>query len=121
MDFAELIKKVLEQQFHKVVPFIDEEKALVFTMKNHVDLAIIDLKLKTMNGIQILQQFKKRHPDLKTIILTGYPSIETNRQALALGADAYCVKPLDNAELVEKVRDVLALKKTSTSQTKFHK
>lgn len=112
LDFAELIKRVLEQQFHKVIPFTDEEEALVFTIHHHVDLAIIDIKLNTMNGVQVLQQLRKIHPTLKAIMLTGYPSIETSRQALALGAEAYCVKPLDNAELVEKVQDVLALKKT---------
>ena len=46
--------------------------------------------------------------DVKVMMLTGYPTIETARQALNLGASEYCVKPIDKNELEEKVSSVLS-------------
>jgi YesN/AraC family two-component response regulator len=50
---------------------------------------------------------KKRRPQLKAIMLTGYPTLETARKAMELGAGEYCVKPIDITELKEKVAEVL--------------
>ena len=61
-----------------------------------------------MSGIQVLDELKKVKPELKAIMLTGYPTIETAREALELGAGEYCVKPIDKQELEEKVAEVLA-------------
>ena len=51
---------------------------------------------------------KKNSPELKVIMLTGYPTIETAREAIELGAGEYCVKPIDKTELEEKVAGILA-------------
>lgn len=47
-------------------------------------------------------------PEMKVIMLTGYPTIETAREAIDLGAGEYCVKPIDKTELEEKVAEMLA-------------
>lgn len=60
-----------------------------------------------MSGIEVLAQLKKIIPDLKAIMLTGYPTVETAREAISLGANEYCVKPIDRDELEEKVAKVL--------------
>ena len=44
---------------------------------------------------------------MRAIMLTGYPTIETAQESLELGADEYCVKPIDKDELEEKVASVL--------------
>lgn len=107
-DAVLLLRKILERKGHTVHPFTEEEDAIRFTESNHVDLAILDIKLKKMSGIQVLAQMKKIAPQLRAIMLTGYPTIETAREALELGAGEYCVKPIDKKELEEKVADVLA-------------
>ena len=55
----------------------------------------------------MLEDMKRISPETKAIMLTGYPTIETARQTLALGAGEYCVKPIDKEELEEKVALVL--------------
>lgn len=107
LDAGILIRKILERKGHTVHAFTEEEEAIAFVGKNRIDLAILDIKLKKMNGIQVLEQLKKIAPSLKAIMLTGYPTIETAREALALGAGEYCVKPVDKAELEEKVVEIL--------------
>lgn len=106
-DAVILIRKILERQGHTVHTFTEEEEAIAFVKSNRIDLAILDIKLKKMNGIQVLEQMKKISPSIKAIMLTGYPTIETAREAIDLGAGEYCVKPIDKRELEDKVAEVL--------------
>jgi DNA-binding NtrC family response regulator len=108
LDAVTLVKKILMKQGHAVHVFTEEEEAIDYVGKNQVDLAILDIKLKKMSGIQVLEQMKKITPELKVIMLTGYPTIETAREAIELGAGEYCVKPIDKTELEEKVAEVLS-------------
>ncbi len=107
LDAAKLIKRILERKGHKVFPFTEEEDAISFIEKNKIDLVILDIKLKKMSGVEVLEELKKRSPLIKVIMLTGYPTIETARECLRLGAAEYCVKPIDKEELEDKVAQVL--------------
>jgi len=106
-DAGVMIKKILQRKGHDVETFTEEEDALAYVKDHPVDLAILDIKLKKMSGVEVLEEMKKISPEVKAIMLTGFPTIETVRQALSLGADEYCVKPIDKDELEEKVAQVL--------------
>jgi DNA-binding NtrC family response regulator len=106
-DAGMLVKRILERKGHSVNAFTEEEDALNHTRSNSVDLAILDIKLKKMTGVEVLEELKKITPDLKAIMLTGYPTLETAREALRLGAQEYCVKPINKDELESKVAEVL--------------
>lgn len=88
--------------------FDEEEETLRYVKEHAVDLAILDIKLKKLTGIEVLEELKKIRPEIRVIMLTGYPTIETARQAVDLGAMDYCVKPIDKEELEEKVAHVLS-------------
>jgi YesN/AraC family two-component response regulator len=60
-----------------------------------------------MSGIDVLEELKSISPSTKAIILTGYPTVETARESLKLGAGEYCVKPIDKEELEKKVENLL--------------
>ncbi len=107
LDAAIMIKRILSRQGHAVEAFAEEEKAIAYVRDNPVDLAILDIKLLKMTGVEVLEEMKKFSPSTKAIMLTGYPTLETARQALELGANAYCVKPIDKAELESTVAGVL--------------
>jgi len=106
-DAGILVKRILERKGHNVVAFTEEEDALAHTGKNPVDLAILDMKLKKMTGVEVLEELKKLNPEMKAIMLTGYPTLETARESLRLGAQEYCVKPINKEELETKVSEVL--------------
>ncbi|NOR11185.1 MAG: response regulator [Desulfovibrionaceae bacterium] len=110
-DASILISKILAKQGHNTHSFTEEEDAISFVKKNHVDLAVLDIKLKKMSGIEVLTILKQINPAIQVIMLTGYPSVETARDSLSQGADEYCVKPIDRDELEEKVAQVLEKKK----------
>ena len=107
LDAGKLIKRILERKGHEVLVFTEEEKALQYARTQPVDLAILDIKLKKMSGVEVLEEMKKISPSIRAIMLTGYPTMETARESLKLGADEYCVKPIDIDELEEKVAAVL--------------
>ncbi|MBW1765053.1 MAG: response regulator [Deltaproteobacteria bacterium] len=107
LDAVILIKRILQKKGHEVFTFTEEEDALNYARSNKVDLAILDIKLKKMSGVEVLEELKKIEPAISAIMLTGYPTMETARESLKLGANEYCVKPIDKDELEEKVAGVL--------------
>ena len=107
LDAAHLIRRILEQKGHKVFPFTEEEEALTFATNNAVDLAILEMNLKKMDGLEVLSELRRLAPATLTMILTGYPTIETAEASYHLGAAEYCVKPIDNDELEQKVNQLL--------------
>lgn len=107
LDAVVLIEKVLTKQGHEVAGFTDEEEALRYVREHRVDLAVLDIKLGKMNGLEVLAELKRIDPAIRAVMLTGYPTVAGARQALRLGADEYCVKPIDKDELEIKVARVL--------------
>ncbi len=107
LDAAVLTQRILTRKGHQVTIFTDEREALQYALENVVDLAILDMNLKKTNGISVLEELKRTSPTIRVIMLTGYPTIETARQALRLGAADYCVKPIDKNELEQKVSAAL--------------
>jgi DNA-binding NtrC family response regulator len=107
-DAANLIRRILKRLGHEVSAFSDEEEAIKFAADHTIDLAILDIKLKKMNGVEVLAELKQINPQMKAIMLTGYPTMETAKASLKLGVSDYCVKPIDNDELEAKVTKALA-------------
>ena len=111
MDAGVMIKRILERKGHQVTVFTEEEAALGHARSHPVAVAILDIRLKKMSGVDMLQELKKLSPRTQVIMLTGYPTLETARQSKELGAFDYCLKPIDKEELEEKVGSALAAAK----------
>jgi two-component system, response regulator RegA len=105
-----LIQKILSGKGHEVAAFTDEEPAIDYARSHPLDLLILEIKLKRLSGIEVLEEIKKSNPAVKAIMLTGYPTLQTARQAMKLGAQEYCVKPIEEDELKQKVAHVLGTK-----------
>ncbi len=108
-DAGIMVKRILERRGHQVEVFTEEEAALQYIRDNSVDVAILDIRLKKMSGVDVLEELKKISPQTQVIMLTGYPTLETARQAKAWGAYDYCIKPIDKEELEDKVAAALAV------------
>ncbi|MFH1117444.1 MAG: response regulator [Pseudomonadota bacterium] len=68
------------------------------------DVAIVDVKMPEMNGVDLLSEMKEADPTIEVIIMTAYASLDTAKVILARGAYDYMLKPYDIDELVEKIR-----------------
>jgi DNA-binding NtrC family response regulator len=108
LDAGVMLKRILERKGHQVAVFTEEEAALRHARTHRMQVAILDIRLKKMSGVDMLEELKKVSPGTQVIMLTGYPTLETARQSKALGAFDYCIKPIDIDELEEKVASALA-------------
>lgn len=107
-EAVDAIQKILKKRGHEILGYTDELEAIE-DVKNHpVDLAILDIKLKKMDGVEVLGRLKEIQPGIKVIMLTGYPTHASVEQAMRIGASAYCMKPIDRRELESKVDEVLS-------------
>jgi DNA-binding NtrC family response regulator len=106
-DAGTMIKRILERKGHSVAVFTEEREALEHANTQHVDIAILDIKLKKISGVEVLQKIKEKRPEVEVIMLTGYPTLETAKEAMGYGAREYLVKPIDKKELEDKIADIL--------------
>jgi len=106
-DAVLLLKRVLQCKDREVATFTIEEEAIAFARSHQVDLAILDVRLRRMNGIEVLRELKEIHPAMHALILTGFPTAETEKKAAALGADDYCTKPINIQDLERKVASII--------------
>ena len=67
LDATKLIKKILEKKGHSVAIFSEEDDAIAYVKDNPIDLAILDIKLKKMSGVDVLEELKKAQPDIRAI------------------------------------------------------
>lgn len=105
-DAGHLIKRVLQRKGHEISIFTEEEEAIAFARSLDIDLAILDLRLKKMSGLDVLEELKKINPAMHAIILTGCPTPETEKRAMQLGAEHYCAKPFEVDEFEKKIVSV---------------
>ncbi|MGD0650355.1 MAG: response regulator [Verrucomicrobiia bacterium] len=76
-----------------------------YARKNHIDAAILDIKMPDLSGVEVLRELKEIDPNIECIMLTGYETVETARAAVRYGAADYLNKPFDVffvRELLEK-------------------
>jgi DNA-binding NtrC family response regulator len=79
-----------------------DEALTLISERNH-DVLILDLKLPGKNGLEVLKEAKKLQPDVKGIIISAYPSVDTAIEAMRQGAIEYLPKPLDLSKLEKLV------------------
>lgn len=102
------LKLHLQEQDYHVTEAADGATALSLIDKNRFDVALIDLRLTDMNGLDVVRYLRKRSAQTSIIILTAYGSLDSAIEALRQGAHDYLTKPFDTAELLTSVADGLA-------------
>ena len=102
-----LYSQELVAEGYQVVTAKDGEEALKTVKTNLVDLAILDIKLEGVNGLEVLRDVMLENRELKVIINTAYSSYRNDFSSWS--ADAYIVKSSDLEELKSKVRELVPL------------
>ena len=103
----ESLRDWLTDSGYQVEAVEDGEEALKTIAERDFGLLILDLRLPGKDGLGVLQEARARMPQLKGIIITAYPSLETAVQAMKEGAVDYLPKPFDLNQLEELVRETL--------------
>src|SRR5689334_3526284 len=86
-------------------------EALEVIQQSEFDIALIDIKMPGMDGMELQARLREADPDLTIVIMTGYASVDTAVQALKQGAYDYITKPVDPDELSHLVSNALEHKR----------
>ena len=104
-DLVSLMSTRLEKRHFETAATTSGGEAVTLCQTRHFDVAIIDLKMPGMDGVEVMQKLKVMQPYLQTIMCTGHGSTESALEAGKLDAFRYVMKPCDFEELVEHVMD----------------
>ncbi len=80
-------------------------EAIQAVRRQDFDVAVLDLLMEDMDGIEVLKILKKMDPDLKVVMLTGHGSEKASKEGMRCGASDYLTKPCELEELLEKIRE----------------
>ena len=97
-----LSKRLLKKGFDINVAYSGKE-ALERISKKDFDVVLLDVLMPEMDGIETLQEIKKRKPMTEVIMLTGHASVEAGIEGMKAGAFNYIMKPFDPNELVTEI------------------
>ncbi len=65
------------------------------------DIVLLDLRMPSMDGLEVLRQIRSRWPECEVVVITGYPSLDSAKEAMRLGAHDYLAKPLEPAAVIQ--------------------
>jgi DNA-binding NtrC family response regulator len=99
-----MLERFVRQQGFDVMTFPDGRPALDSLPSIHPDVALVDLQMPEIGGLEVLRAIRQAAPDCRVVLMTGQPSVETAIQAVKLGALDYLSKPFD----FDRVRELLA-------------
>lgn len=108
----------LQDQGYEVTEAADGQTAMTLIDKKSFDIALVDLRLTDMDGLEIMRYLRRVAPQTSVIILTGYGTLDSAIEALRQGAHDYVTKPFDTSELLASVADGIARQLTHPSQAK---
>ncbi len=109
LDICQLVERVLACSGHQVISFTGASEAREWLRLNSPDLALLDLKLRETDGLDVLTFIRQNKPGTKVIIITGQPSQASKMKAVEIGIEDYLVKPLEIGVLEHHVNEVLGL------------
>jgi len=107
-DVRKVVRMTLEKVGYDVVEAEDGEKAIEEIKKGEnsllLNLIITDIRMPNMNGIEVLNYYRKEWPSIPLIVLTGFPDLDMATSMLQHGISDYLVKPVE----AEKLRAAVA-------------
>jgi DNA-binding response OmpR family regulator len=111
VGYLEVLSKRLSRRGFEVTAARSGAEAIRALRDRDYDLAVVDLKMEDIDGIELLKILRQMLPGLKVIMLTGHGSERAARDGLSQGAFDYLMKPVDLKLLVERIH--AALQRTS--------
>jgi DNA-binding NtrC family response regulator len=85
--------------------------ALQIMGQHEFDVVLLDLRMPGMNGMAVLKTIKQRWPESEVIIITGYPAVETAKEAVTLGAYEYLAKPAGPEDVINAANGAMLHKR----------
>ena len=123
VDDDENIRKtmtaILEDEGYIVDSAASGKEAIEKANGTTYNLALLDIRLPDMEGVELLKLMKDSLPRTRKIMVTGYPSMQNAISAVNKRADAYLIKPVDVEKLLETVKEQLKLQEEENNFTEM--
>jgi PAS domain S-box-containing protein len=116
-----LMKDVFEENGYEVVQAFDGIECKAVFMQNQPDLAIIDVQMPKLDGMEVLRYIKEKSPRTIVVVMTGVGTEETAVKAMKLGAADYLAKPFGMGEVVTLVENLLETRRAGEENVKLKK
>ena len=108
-NYLLVLSAVLEDEGYEVLAANGGHEALEIQKSSDLDLILTDMKMPSMDGIELLENVKALDPDLPVIMMTAHGTIDKAVEAMQKGAYSYILKPFDNERLTMYVKKAVAL------------
>lgn len=89
----------------------DGSQAISAMERRPFDVVLLDLRMPGADGLSVLRTIKQRWPESEVVIITGYPTIESIKEAVRLGASDYLAKPVGPDDVVNATNGAIARKR----------
>lgn len=106
-DMRELVHDMLKDRGHQVTTAGTGAEALKVLGEQDIAVVLTDLRMKGMQGLELLAEIRRANPDIGVILMTAFGSVETAVEAMKHGASDYLTKPVKKDEMVRVVERVM--------------
>jgi DNA-binding NtrC family response regulator len=89
----------------------DGNEALQVMEQRPADVVLLDLRMPGMDGMSVLKLIKQKWPETEVVIITGYPTVETAKEAVRLGAFDYLAKPVGPDDVINVANGAMTQKR----------
>jgi DNA-binding NtrC family response regulator len=114
VDDEEVVRRsfsrVLDGAHWRTASAAGGEQALSALARERFDVVLLDLRMPGGDGLAVLKAIKEKWPESEVVVVTGYPSIESAKEAVRLGAYDYLAKPVGPDEVVNATRGAMQRK-----------
>jgi DNA-binding NtrC family response regulator len=107
LEFRKAMKKTFEKSGYDITVAADGQEALGFLDKRDFDLVITDLRMPNVNGIQLMEEIKKRRINVPVIFITAFGEVESYMDLMNMGAFDYINKPVKGQEILSVAKRAL--------------
>ncbi len=108
-NYPLILGAVLEEEGFETLTANSGKDALEILEHADIDLVLTDMKMPTMDGIELLERIKEKNPELPVIMMTAYGTVEKAVEAMQKGAYNYILKPFENESLVVYVKKAVSI------------
>ncbi len=89
----------------------DGNTALHVMEQHPFDVVLLDLSMPGLDGMDVLKTIKNRWPECEVVVITGYPTIESAKEAVRLGANNYIAKPVGPDDVIKAANEAMTQKR----------
>lgn len=117
-EYVMVLAKRLGKRGFQVTTTFGGAEGIQALRRTDFDVALVDLKMEDMNGLEVLGVFKKMAPETAVIMLTGHGSAEAAKDGMRMGAFDYLSKPCELDQLIVKINQAMGRQEPQKAEKK---